>query len=428
MVLPCGVNMKISISLKWLVSLVFLAMGLALVVGYTKLSGRYFILGMDNMVASNMERSAQQSQLQKNQVQDNNGFFVSRDWQQQPIEIQNAFTQAPLVPGELMKKIERKEGGGRPTNILFAMRYGHQEKAVYVSHSLPRDEVTKMIRRNIKKSRKTLSIISGLSVLALALVLGLLLWIVSRPITALGDWTRSLEADKLDKPVPDFSYPELNAMADLIRNSLYSVHEGLERKQQFLQYTSHELRTPISVIRNNLELLYRLQTSSKEDVDDKQQATIDRIDRASLTMKHLTETLLWLSKESSEPLPKKEIALDILLKDVVAEMQYLLDAKPVKVEVDTQAFNIALPEVVAKIVLGNLIRNAFQHTWEGDVVIRQRGNQVEIINTEKGEEAKEGDLGFGLGLQLTQQLVDQLGWTYENTSQLNEHKVVIAFS
>lgn len=418
--------MKINISLKWFVSLVFLTMGILLVVGYTKLSGRYFILGMDNMIASKMELVAKQYQQQTGQMKVLD-FIASRDWQQQPAQIQATFTNAPSTSGNLIKQVERDEKGGRPKNVIFAMRYDHQKQTVYVSHTLPREAVTEMVDSNIKKSRKTLLMISILSVLALAVVLGLLLWLVSRPITALGDWTRSLQAEKLDKPIPDFSYPELNEMAALIRNSLSSVHENLERKQQFLQHTSHELRTPISVIRNNIELLHRLQESKSQKSETKQQEIIERIDRASLTMQHLTETLLWLSKESPELLPEKEVQLDKLLIELVEEMRYLLNDKNVQVEVDTEAFTLMLPEVATKIVLGNLIRNAFQHTWEGEVLIRQRHHKVEILNTENGEVEKQNDLGFGLGLQLTQQLTNRLGWSYENSKHLKAHKVVITF-
>ncbi|MEB3733551.1 histidine kinase dimerization/phospho-acceptor domain-containing protein [Halopseudomonas pachastrellae] len=60
------------------------------------------------------------------------------------------------------------------------------------------------------------------------------------------------------------------------------------------RFTSHELRTPISVIRANVELLERLRAQSRIDPAMEQQA-LDRIDRASLTMQHLTETLLWLA-------------------------------------------------------------------------------------------------------------------------------------
>jgi signal transduction histidine kinase len=428
MVLHCVQKMRFNISLKWFVSIAFLTMGLVLVVGYTSLSGRYFILGMDNMIASHMEQSVYQFKQQAAQKQLINGYLVSQHWHQQPHEVRQAFAQPPQQSGELIKQVERDQTEGPPKNIIFAMRYDNQGSTVYISRALPRESITEMVDRNVRQSRQTLITISVMTALALAVVLALLLWLVSRPITALGDWTQSLEADNLKKPIPDFYYPELNKMAELIRRSLISVHDVLEREQQFLRHTSHELRTPISIIRNNIELLHKLQASNSQTNESGKQAIINRIDRASLTMQHLTETLLWLSKESPESLPEKEVQLDKILRTLVAEMQYLLNEKDVHVNVDTEPFTMQLPEVAVKIVLGNLIRNAFQHTWEGDVLIRQSGDQVEIINTEKSEEIQNDNLGFGLGLQLTQQLVNQLGWMYENTSQSNERRVLIHFS
>ncbi len=420
--------MKLNISLKWFVSIAFLTIGVVLVAGYTTLSGNYFILGMDNMIASHMEQFSRQYQEQTQARMEFNGYVISHDWKQQPAAVQNAFLQAPSQPGKLIKQIERATTDGPPENIIFAMRYDDQGKTVYISRSLPRESITEMVHNNIRESRNTLITISAITILSLALVLILLLWLVSRPINALGDWTRALDATNLKKPAPDFYYPELNRMAELIRNSLSTVHDGLEREQKFLRHTSHELRTPISVIRNNIELLDKLKEQKGQNSEAKLQEVISRIDRASLTMQHLTETLLWLSKDSPAPLPQKEIELDKLVQDLVTEMHYLLNDKPVSVHVDTEMFKIKLPDIAAKIVLGNLIRNAFQHTWEGDVVIRQKESSVEIINTEKSAEIKENNLGFGLGLQLTEQLIKQLGWHFMNINQPNEYKVRVVFS
>ncbi|MEL0649652.1 histidine kinase dimerization/phospho-acceptor domain-containing protein, partial [Pseudoalteromonas agarivorans] len=54
-------------------------------------------------------------------------------------------------------------------------------------------------------------------------------------------------------------------------------------EQRFLSYASVELGTPISVILSNVELLNRL--SEKAPLRDKQQLTLERIERAGLTMR-----------------------------------------------------------------------------------------------------------------------------------------------
>ena len=97
-------------------------------------------------------------------------------------------------------------------------------------------------------------------------------------------------------------------------------------------------------------------------------------------MKHLTETLLWLSRDDVDSLTTSDVALDKLVVQLATDMQYLLKEKPVEVVLDTQPCRIQLPEMVARIVLSNLIRNAFQYTWEGRVRIANRVSQVEIVN------------------------------------------------
>ncbi|MEQ9463843.1 MAG: hypothetical protein RJQ10_09285 [Haliea sp.] len=143
-------------------------------------------------------------------------------------------------------------------------------------------------------------------------------------------------------------------------------------------------------------------------------------------MKHLTETLLWLSRDNVDSLPSNEFALDALVAQLATEMQYLLKDKPVEVVLDTESCQIRLPEMVVRIVLGNLIRNAFQYTWEGRVSVRQHGAVVEIVNPLQEDAGTEG-LGFGLGLKLTEQLCDKLHWEYVNTSQHNERSATISF-
>ncbi len=421
--------MRINISLKWFISIAFLAIGILLVVGYTRLSGYYFILGMDNIIAANMEQTAQEYQPQTSSVSITNDFVVSRHWQQQPPDVQKAFPQVPTESGKLLKQVEHAESGGPPKNIIFVMRYEQEQGHVYISRRMSRQSITSMVDNNVKQSRNTLFTISALILLALALVLALLFWLVSRPINALGDWTRSLDVDQLKAPAPDFYYPELNNMAALIKTSLNSVQTSLEREQQFLQHASHELRTPISVIRNNIELLHRLKDANASSSQLKQQAVIDRIDRASLTMQHLTEALLWLSKESPEELLATNIQLDVLLNTLVEEMRYLLNDKQVRIVIDTEVYEALLPETAVKIVLGNLIRNSFQHTWEGEIVIRQQANSVEIVNTNVSKTIIEDHLGFGLGLKLTRQLANRLGWDYwqQDSSTGNTYKAKITF-
>ncbi|THF49995.1 MAG: HAMP domain-containing histidine kinase, partial [Methylophaga nitratireducenticrescens] len=269
--------------------------------------------------------------------------------------------------------------------------------------------------------------VSALIALTLMLITWLLMRSISTPVARLNEWTQSLTPETLSQPAPDFLYPELNQMAKLIQNSLSSVQRSLDREHRFLRYTSHELRTPISVIRNNIELQHKVLQQTSSSLNPMQKDIADRIDRASITMQHLTETLLWLSREDNEKLPESVVEIDKLLLEITEEMRYLLRDKTVDLIINTQSYQCSISAVAARIVIGNLIRNAFQHTWEGEVIISQQGPQISIINRQFNADIDviPSELGFGLGLQLTAQLTEKLGWFYQNLADETGHNVIL---
>ncbi|MBU0960057.1 MAG: HAMP domain-containing histidine kinase, partial [Proteobacteria bacterium] len=314
-----------------------------------------------------------------------------------------------------------------PDIIYFAMRYKQGDDTLFVSRRLDRSTASKLVGRNAARSLQLLLLISLSIAVTLAAIIALLLKRVSRPVKALGQWARELDSERLNLPPPDFSYPELNEFAMLIRSSLSSVQESLEREHRFLRYTSHELRTPIAVIRNNIELIKKLESNPSQKWSSPQLQVINRIDRASLTMQHLTETLLWLNRDLAVPLKEQQVDLDEMIRHLVEEMRYLLNKKDVELELQTESCSLILPESPVRIVLGNLIRNAFQHTWQGRVTIFQHGNQVEITNDQSGEAIGSQDLGFGLGLQLTAEFTAKLGWAYEDENGADSYGVKVTF-
>lgn len=418
--------MKRGLSLKWLVVLAFLIQGLILVIGYSFLSVRYLIEGMDNIVADNMQQVAryylkQASEPSTNQTKKFSKYFFTKQWAEQPKEVRQLFNQQEIEPNQLYKS-HQEENEGQP-RVIFLLHLIEKDQKIYISFSISRQTTSALTIENISSDFHTLITICLLSALSLALVVLLLSWWVSRPIGRLGQWARTLASDKLNQPAPDFSYPELNDFAELIRTNLQEVQESTDREQRFLRHTSHELRTPITTICSNVQLLKKLDQQQNQQ---HYEAAISRIDRAGLTMKYLTETLLWLHHEQTEELPMAECQLNEIIQHLVEDMRYLLVSKQVSVHIETHPYTLYLPEAAARIVLGNLIRNAFQHTWEGSVNILQKQGSVQIINQEKAESEKE-DLGFGLGLELTERLCQRLGWSYHNEQKDKGHFVTLTF-
>ena len=96
---------------------------------------------------------------------------------------------------------------------------------------------------------------------------------------------------------------------------------------------------------------------------------LERIERASLTMTDLTETLLWLNRHSDKAPPTSEVAVDGMIEKLTEELSYLLSGKKVEVSISCEPTTLVLPEALCRIVIANMIRNAFQYLF-GEVEIR----------------------------------------------------------
>ena len=409
--------LKRQISLKLYVALVFLLLMAILVAGYSLLSARFFVLGMDSVTSGTMHevlKSYVQTvpETERSLLNSFSGYQIARQWEQLPEGIRATFSP-PELDNTLLKSRPPKHSDHH-RHLYFVMRSAVGNQEYYICRTLTHEDVNPLIGKQAHQSMEFLLVLS-ISIAALfILLLWLLLKQVSRPVGKLGNWARELNETNLNEPTPDFSYPELNELATLIQNSLSSVHESLEREQKFLRHSSHELRTPIAVIRNNIELLYKIQKKLETSPDPRQVQVVERIDRASLTMKHLTETLLWLGRDSQEQLPCQRIDLDLLLHELSAELRYLLKDKPVELILDINPAVITVPQIPLQIVLSNLIRNAFQHCFQGTVTIEQHLGHITITNPIAAGTSETTDLGFGLGLQLTEQLVAKMSWSYRN--------------
>ena len=425
--------MKSKMRLKWFVLFSFLFLVIVIVIGYSLLSIHFFIRGMDNMIAGNMAKVVESYDempvSRRHRLEHFSGYQISSDWDGMPERVRQVFTE-PTQSG-VLRVHNDAQWGAPPNEVVFLMRLDLNGHSYFISHILTRATASPLVGRQAARNRQLLLTISLSVAVALAVITWLLLRKIERPVGALGRWARNLNADNLQETPPDFAYPELNELAALIRSSLSSVQASLDREHRFLRHSSHELRTPINIIRNNIELLHKLQENTGNGIhtaesqphkwSPREKQVIERIDRASLTMKHLTETLLWLSRESDLNLLKTELDMELLVRDLIDEAWYLLKDKDVRVVVETIPHTVAVEEVAARIVVGNLIRNAFQHTWNGTVRINQQAGTIEIVNDISEEDDAQTDIGFGLGLQLVTQLTDRLHWAYHTTVESGRH-------
>ncbi|MGY3686761.1 sensor histidine kinase [Vibrio coralliilyticus] len=414
--------MKIRRSLRLYFLFAMLLTGSLTIIAMSGVAVSYFFSGLDMAMTGFMRTQAYQVELTDNTPVKINDLTVARRWQDLPQPIQDNLNPNELVFNEVLKKVVGVPLIESPKAGYFAMKMEHKGDVRYASvlfldNEFSPGEMPQFIY---------IVFVAIAAIFAFSLILIAFIRSVSTPVEELKDWAKSLDKEKLSQPIPGFDYSELNTLAEIIKSSLSSVQEGLEREQRFLGYASHELRTPIAVTRTNSELLKKMILKKLDE--DKQLEVLERIERAGYTMTDLTETLLWLNRQEDKTLPFSDLVIGDLITQIDHELEYLLQGKAVKVSIKVDATQQSLPHGLCRIIITNLVRNAFQHTYQGEVIIEQSGSRLVITNHNVSQGDGEEELGFGLGLELTERLINQYGWYYDNSATNSGRRVELHFS
>ena len=353
------------------------------------------------------------------------GYHVASSWDQVPNEIKVIFPKPPIENGHLLNHRENWWYFAPPEKSYSLIRVQNRAGAPRYISSL-RDNSARFATARSRFSLQDPMLQMGLTGVSVVLAFLVLLYWTFRNLTSPAQqfyqWTDRLRLESAQENRPDFYYQELNTLADVMQTNVQNVSRALIREQEFLGYASHELRTPITTLRSNITLLDKITPNPSI----KERHVRDRILRSSLAMKGITETLLWLSRDEADPLPISELDLAQSVRDITDEMGYLLTDKPVEILLQTEPFHKNLPAGAVNILMGNIIRNAFQHTKKGFVHIEQSRAELKVTNS---VEIKRSELstGFGLGLKLTRKMAQRFDWQIveRRTEELNE--VIVRF-
>jgi signal transduction histidine kinase len=223
----------------------------------------------------------------------------------------------------------------------------------------------------------------------------------------------------------NFKNDEVGLLATTLKNSINTMQESLEREISFARDASHELRTPVTIIKNSLELINEINPEMDENV----KKIIGRITRSTSNMEHLIKSFLWLSRSQYiDSFEKKDVAVSEIVEEIIQENSYLLNNKTIDISVyDEAKATISVDPDIFKILLSNIVRNAFAYTKKGyvDIFINKNcihicdtgpGIKKEILLNIKNNNIKNYAEGFGLGLAIVRRLCVSLGWNFNLSS------------
>ncbi len=298
-----------------------------------------------------------------------------------------------------------------------------------------------LIFDEVKVSR--LALLFGILPLAgVLVVLYILAWIAYHqshkavsPIVKLAKSVR--QAEIRDGSLPDLDLQELRDIPDDEVSSLVGaldqftqrLDQFIDRERHFTRDASHELRTPIAVIRSAMELLER-----RYDVANDR--TMRRVYRTLYDMEALIETLLILAREEKAVLPVQDVDINDMALKQLDTLESLFKDKSIAVNIDEQAqLVVKAPESVVSILMSNLLRNAFNYTPKGSVTIKiwQQGFSVTDSGVGMNEQQvkkvfepfyrgqeNSNEKGYGLGMTIVKRLCNRYDWHLRVISEVGK--------
>ena len=279
---------------------------------------------------------------------------------------------------------------------------------------------------------------SAISVLVAGLIAYVLAFYLLRPVQRIINAAKVINASQLSNVIPvRETQDELQELTETINTMLLRIEASLKQQQNFFASASHELKTPLAIMRAQLELGLK-NTSANPEIAKLMQSQLEEINR----LQQVVQEFLVVSQLKSGALSvyKEPVDLPALILKAFNRLQGFSKEKGIttKIEFDeeTANFNVMADQDKLWIVLINLVENAIKYGLPGKEIqcfikTSDSAEDIEImISNQISEEFTDTQLlkdafyrqdivgqGSGLGLWLCNELLIAQGGQLEITSR-----------
>lgn len=241
-----------------------------------------------------------------------------------------------------------------------------------------------------------------------------------------------------EKPIelPAENIEELNLLNISLNEMTARIYREYKALKAFTENASHEMQTPLAVIRSKIDLL--LQSGSLKETELK---NLLQIEDASAKLGKLHQSLILLTKLENRQFASKE-ALDIqkIVDDKIAGLQELAQTKNITLTAETQPAIIFLHHHLGEILITNLLNNALRYTPAGGKITGYLDSECFILRNTAANgaldkskvfnrfyKASDGFEGTGLGLAIIKEISNMAGYEVEYNFFAGEHVFSIYF-
>ncbi len=243
---------------------------------------------------------------------------------------------------------------------------------------------------------------------------------ISRPIVRLRDTTHQIATTlDLSTPICGGGPGEVGSLALSFSAMVAAVARSQEQQRRLVSDASHEMRTPLTSLRSNMELLRQIERLPAGERREVVADVLEDIDDLSALLGELVD----LASDLAAAEPDERVRLGDLARTVAARTQRRAE-RPVTVD-DTAATDVVGRPRQLERAISNLVDNAVKYSEPGtpiEIIV----NGATVTVTDRGRGIPDGDLGrvfdrfyravdirtkpgSGLGLSIVEEIVRSHG-------------------
>ena len=260
------------------------------------------------------------------------------------------------------------------------------------------------------------------------------------PIVELNKNIKKINEDNLNSNLSiKGANDEIKELSISFNKMIAKLENAFASQKRFNSSVAHELKTPLAVIKTNIDVLKSSNCKSLEEYDK----TLAVVEKSILKMNLIIETLLDIIRQENAPL-NEIVSIDEILEDIVDDLSIIANKKNIKLKLNSYNIKNKIKgnEIMLYRAFYNVIENSIKYNKINgsiDILCYQDLNTIEVKVIDTGSGIKEEDYdeifkpfyrceginsysknGVGLGLSLTQSVIKLHGGEIKVKSKLNE--------
>ncbi len=346
--------------------------------------------GPDQLLAlespDNLERWASPTSFIE--VDDLRGYPLAKSFNMGSIDTFGTPSLSPRAPFQTREV----NVGGRPflvySGLLISGNHG-----LIVQVGEPLDQ----LYRAFNQTRLSIALILGIAIVAVAVLSFVLASQMTEPINDLARAMREIGSEGLHRRIRwKGRKDEIGDLAAAFDDLLARLEEAFARERQFISDASHELKTPLTSINANAQMLARW--GDRDDTIRKE--SLQTIILESSALAEMVNGMLTLAKaDSGDAIPKEPLSLTSLAKEAVTATAPRAADKGLALNFEAPATSpiVEGDASLLRQMVTNLIDNAIKFTQTGSVTVRVKndaGAVVEVQDTGPGIDPEDLPLVF----------------------------------